>query len=469
MNCPYPRSVSIVMLAVLFSCQNLVAQETGAESMQTSQQAQRLKQQFARELAKLQQMEERLNSLADAHQQAEASGDTIRAMQNKYAYVQLKKEYDASLLELQKLQRMYKSLEAREVDRAVAQQLSQDNDREGAQESAAVAVDKTVRQAKPSHSVEALLQEEHALFNRRLTLEAGVTYSHSDRKQLVLNGFLALDAIFLGNIALEGVESDIFRYDLSARYGLTDRLNINLNVPFIQRTTNYQKGGADSSAIVGETEVTRDPTLGDASLGMSYQILREGPRNPDVVWNLSLTGPSGEHPYGVPTVDVPTNDPDDPAGVMQVPAELPTGSGVWTATTGASFVRTLDPAIIFANIAYSYTRPESFSDIQAQSYDQPGEIDLGDTWQYGVGIAFAFNDQLSMNMSYTQALTRVSKTRNEGEGWIEIIGSKSNSATLGVGVTYAMTRHLAMVTNVGAGLTADAPDLTFSVKFPYMF
>lgn len=154
---------------------------------------------------------------------------------------------------------------------------------------------------------------------------------------------------------------------------------------------------------------------------------------------------------------------------MQVPSELPTGSGVWTASTGASFVRTLDPAIIFANIAYSYTRQESFSDIQSVEENQPGDVDLGDTWQFGVGIAFAFNDRLSMNMSYSQALTSVSKTRNKGEDWIDIVGSKSNAATLGVGVTYAMTKHLAMVTSMGAGLTADAPDVTFSVKFPYMF
>lgn len=466
MNCLYPRSVPVLMIAAVLSSQVVVAQEDGSASLQESQQAQRLKQQFARELTRLQKIEERLNSLADAHQRAADAGDKVRALQNKYAYVQLKKEYDASLLELQKLQRLYKSVEARQVDREVAERLSQNNGNESNPGSSLVA-DKSVREAKPSHSVEALLQEEHALFNRRLTLEAGITYSHSDRKQLILNGFLALDAIFLGNIALEGVESDIFRYDLSARYGLTNRLNLNLNIPFIHRITNYQKGGAGgTSAIVGETTVTRDPALGDASLGMSYQLIKEGSDIPDIVWNLSLTGPSGEHPYGVTTVEHPTSDP---SVVLEVPKELPTGSGVWTATTGFSFVRTLDPAIIFANIAYSYTRPESFDDIQVVEEEQPGEIDLGDTWQYGVGIAFAFNDRLSMNISYSQALTSISKTRNEGEDWVAIPGSRSNSATLGVGATYAMTKHLAMVTSVGSGLTADAPDLTFSIKFPYMF
>lgn len=471
MNCLYFRPALIIVFAVLLSSHSIaVAQESGTAPLQESQQAQRLKQQFARELAKLQKLEEELNKLADAHQQATDSSDKIRALQNKYAYVQLKKKYDASLLELQKLQRLYKSLEARQIDRDVAEKLSQKNSNSSAPDpdpDPMVVADNSVRQPNPGHSVEALLQEEHALFNRRLTLQAGVTYSHYDRKQLVLNGFLALDAIFLGNIALEGVETDIFRYDLSARYGLSDRMNVNLDVPFIHRITKYQKGGAGgSAAIVGETEVIRYATLGDMSLGVSYQMVKESSNHPDAVWNLTVTGPSGEHPYGVPTVQYQTTEQNV---VLEVPSELPTGSGVWTVTAGASFVRTLDPAIIFANISYSNTLRERFSDIQAVEGKQPGEIDLGNTLQYGVGIAFAFNDRLSMNMSYSQALTGVSRTKNNGEGWVEILGSKSNSANLAIGATYSMTKHLAMVTSVGSGLTADAPDLTFSIKFPYMF
>ena len=57
-----------------------------------------------------------------------------------------------------------------------------------------------VREARPSQSVEDVLREEHALFSDRLTIEPGISYSYSDRSQLALRGFLALDAIFLGLI-----------------------------------------------------------------------------------------------------------------------------------------------------------------------------------------------------------------------------------------------------------------------------
>lgn len=57
-----------------------------------------------------------------------------------------------------------------------------------------------VREARPSQSVENVFREEHALFSDRLTIEPGINYSYSDRSQLALRGFLALDAIFLGEI-----------------------------------------------------------------------------------------------------------------------------------------------------------------------------------------------------------------------------------------------------------------------------
>ncbi|PZP77442.1 MAG: hypothetical protein DI592_17155, partial [Stenotrophomonas maltophilia] len=64
-------------------------------------------------------------------------------------------------------------------------------------------------------SVDDVKQQQSALFSRRFTIENSLTYARYDRKQLTLNGFLALDAIFLGNIAIENVESDSLTYNLA--------------------------------------------------------------------------------------------------------------------------------------------------------------------------------------------------------------------------------------------------------------
>lgn len=462
----YALGIVILSWFTVCSAEELSGEAVADENLR----AQQLKQRFASELAHLQELEQHLNARSEKYQAAVEAGQTAEAERLKREYLLLKEEYDASLLKLQKLQRLYKAEEARRRNREIARQLSDDPQADpAAATTAALPGDAEAAQSRKGKGVETVIQEEHALFNRQLTLEAGMTYTHTDRKQLVLNGFLALDAIFLGNIALEGVETDIVRYDLAARYGLTDRLNLNLNIPFIERRTTYQKGGAGgSSAIVGEATVKRNPTLADISFGISYQLWRESINNPDVVWNLSVTKPTGEHPYGVETE---THETSDESIELQVPEELPTGSGVWGVSSGLSFVKTLDPAVIFANFSYTYTDEEDFGDIEPTEGEgkQPGEVNIGDTWQYGVGLAYAFNDKLSTSMTFTQSFTETSETRLEGEEWQEIIGSSANSATLGFGVTYAISKNLSMVTNVGSGLTADAPDMNFSIKFPYTF
>lgn len=326
--------------------------------------------------------------------------------------------------------------------------------------------EEVVREAKPSRSVETVLQEEHALFDRRLTVEAGLTYAHFDRRQLALNGFLALDAIFLGNISVDEVDADVLTFDVTGRYGLTDRLQLDLNAPFLYRHTNYISGGAGGAAAeLVEEDVSMDFTLGDISAGAYYQVFKETPTRPDVVWNVRLKAPTGTDPYGVDVVEVSGSE-----GNLTVPVELPSGNGLWALSTGLSFVKTVDPALLFANVSYFHNFEGDFDDLDSDPDTvTPGSIKLGDSFQYGLGLAFALNERLSLSMSYSQRFTGKSSRRYQGESWEDIIGSDANAATLNLGTTYSMDEQLSVVSNLGVGLTPDASDFTFSLKFPYTF
>ena len=44
-----------------------------------------------------------------------------------------------------------------------------------------------------------------------------------------------------------------------------------------------------------------------------------------------------------------------------------------------------------------------------------------------------------------------------------------NSANFNIGMTLAATNNLTIVPNLAIGLTEDAPDFSFSLKFPYYF
>lgn len=342
-------------------------------------------------------------------------------------------------------------------------------------QTAALANADTKRQVSPTRSVDDLLSQEHAVFDRRLTLEAGLEYARYDRKQLTLNGFLALDAIFLGNISVENVESDTFTYNLAARYGLTPRTVLSLNVPFIQRSTTYQKGGAGgSAAVVAEEGISDSPYLGDLTAGVSYRLFPETIDRPDIVVSASVAVPTGRRPYGVNwrTIEssVNPNDPNDIPVQFAVPEQQPTGNGIWAASVGASFVKTLDPAILFASIGYTHTLEGSFDDLDINPDTvNPGDVDLGNSFNYGLGIAFALNERSSLSMSLAHKITDKSKIRYNGQDWSDVIGSDGNAATFNLGVTYALTPHLTLVTALGAGLTPDAPDFNIGFKLPYAF
>lgn len=321
-----------------------------------------------------------------------------------------------------------------------------------------------IKEAPASRSAEAVYREQNALFNKTFTLETGISYSHSDRRQLTLDGFLALDAIFLGNINLDHIKSDIVQLDVTGRYGVTDRLQFDFNLPYLYRSSTYESGGVGGSApTLGSHDVT-NTNLGDVSAGAYYRIFPETPTRPDIVWNVRVKAPTGKDPYGIKFRTVPGNNN------LSAPDELPTGNGVWTLSTGVTFVKTIDPAILFANIGYAHNLTRSFSDISGDPLEKvAGEVDLGDSYQLGGGLAFALNERMSMSMSYAHRFTEKSRTKEKGKNWNSIVGSDSSSGSLNFGVTYAMSDNLSMVTNVGVGVTPDAPDVTVGVKFPYNF
>lgn len=332
---------------------------------------------------------------------------------------------------------------------------------------------------KPQRSVEDVLQQEHVLFNRPLTLEAGITYGHYDRRELTLNGFLALDAIFLGNIAIQGIKSDSLTYDFAARYGLTPRLTLNVDAPFIQRWTNYQKGGAGGAAAALAEENTSDPPhVGDLNASANYRLFAETPNRPDVVLTAGVVAPTGRAPYGIDVRTIEdtsnnggTGDNNDNNFVrFAVPSQQATGNGLWAVNLGASAVKTMDPAIAFASVAYQHYFQRHFGDIDTSpDTTTPGSVELGDNFTFGGGVAFAFNDRTSMSFSVVDKIVREARIKIDGKGSQPVIGSLGNIGTLNLGLTYAMTPHLTWVTLLGVGLTPDAPDFTLNVKLPYQF
>jgi len=321
------------------------------------------------------------------------------------------------------------------------------------------------REAGPSLSVENVLQEEHTLFSNKWTIDASFNYTHYDRKQLVLDGFLALDAIFLGDISVDDVESDIISLDFGACYNLTDRWQLGVRVPFLSRYSTYTKNTAADEGVV-QSDVDSSFKLGDMELSSYYQLIPESRSWPDTVWNVRLKAPTGKDPYGIKSI---TREYEG-GSIHTYPSELPTGSGLWAMSTGLSFVKTTDPAILFASIEYTHQFADSFDDISSEvDVTQPGEVRLGDSISYGVGMALALNDRTSLSFAFSQRIQDEAETKLPGGDWEKVTSSDGNAATFTTGVTYAVGSKSAISTSLGIGLTPDSPDFSFSIKFPYSF
>ncbi|WP_372591466.1 hypothetical protein [Guyparkeria sp.] len=438
-------SMLALCVAVGLSAVSPVSSASEAEDVQALRaELEELKQRYVQEVRRLREVDARLLAVQARIEQAEEAPDSAEAVAER------------------------DQPEPAEPAQAEAQAPSADTEAQPQ-----VARTEADKDRATKRSVDDLLQKEHVAFDRPFVIEAGVEYRRYDRSQLTLDGFLALDAIFLGNIAVNNVESDTLEYTIAARYGISPRWNVGISVPFLQRHTTYQKGGAGGAAGAwAEVSNTSDLAIGDTTMNLSYRLLPETRRWPDVVLTGSVTAPTGREPYGIDTdiieyVQDPDNE-DEIRPTFAVPTELATGNGVWGYGLSVSAVKTLDPALLFASLGYTYYGSDSFDDLDSDPDTvTPGDVDLGDSWRYGLGLAFALNDRTSLSMAFSQEFTDQAKVRYEGESWDSLIGSDASSAMFDLGLTYALSPKSTIVTTLGIGLTQDAPDFSIGVRVPY--
>lgn len=312
----------------------------------------------------------------------------------------------------------------------------------------------------------ALVVREHApLFERRFTFDAGINYSYYDRRQLALSGFLALDAIFLGTLNLDQTKASVMTLDVSGRYGLTDRLSVEASVPWVQRDTRFISGGAGgASNEISEVQLTSSG-VGDVSVAAYYQWVKESARWPDLVTSLRVRAPTGRHPFGLKLIQA-----DEENTNLNVPENLPTGTGLWSATFNVSALRTYDPVILFGNLGYTLYRPEEFDDI-SPVLDQlsPAEVSLGNTLQLSAGMAIALNDRSAISFSVANAFSAATHTTAPGDEEMRVPGSSSNSSTFNVGGTYALPSGWTLSSQATLGLTPDAPNFVLGLRASHTF
>ncbi|CAM2142138.1 Transporter [Pararobbsia alpina] len=328
-----------------------------------------------------------------------------------------------------------------------------------------IGTDNKAAEPERTQSEQAVVQKEHApLFDHKLTIDQGLSYTYYDRRQLSLTGFLALDAIFLGNINLDQTKASQYQYDVDVRYGLTDRISIDADLPYMYRSSTFISGGAGgASSSLSDTSVNSS-NIGDVNFGIYYQVLKETNDWPDVVASFRVKSDTGTSPFGIKLV---TGDPNN--NNLITPTRLPTGTGIWNFTAGVSVLKTYDPVVLFGSLSYTYNVAKSFSDISSvQGQVEPAKVKLGDIVQIGAGAAIALSDKTSASLSFTTAVEPETKI-DSGTGYQKVAGSQTNASTMNFGLNQVINKHLTINGSVSIGLTPDAPNFVVGVRFPYTF
>lgn len=298
----------------------------------------------------------------------------------------------------------------------------------------------------------------------RLVLEPSVQFLHSSVNRVSIEGFTILPALLIGVIDIVEVDQNSYIGSLTARYGLTDRLEVDIKGSYLSRedSTRSREVLADGVTAVEATASADGSGIGDIDMGLRFQFNRGGGKWPFLVGNLRVKSDTGTDPFELATKSQLDDSPE-------FSGELPTGSGFWSVNPSLTFIYPTDPVVFFGNVGYLWT----FEDDKGKPTDADGNIigfgkvDPGDAIRMNFGMGLGLNDQSSLSISY--ALDIFSKTSIETASPTKIAGSDVTVGKLLIGYSLRLPGGSPLNLAIGIGATEDAPDTDLTFRMPINF
>jgi len=283
----------------------------------------------------------------------------------------------------------------------------------------------------------------------RLTVDTSFDYTRSSSNRLVYRGVEIVTGIQVGLIEANDADRDTVVTTVAARYGLTKRLEAEIRLPYVHRNDRIVTL-AQRDTTVSRVQELEGSGIGDVEASLRYQINRSYPGKPVYVAGLRVKSDTGLSPFEVHR---------DQFGVAE---ELPVGSGFWGISPTLSVMIPSDPVVLFGNVSYMYTAPESFDRTIGGAFI--GSVNPGDSFGAGFGFGFALNQRFSYSMGYQHQYLTPTKT--------EIGGTHQESPALHIGgfqfgMSYRMTPSTTIATSVEIGATKDSPDVRVSARVPF--
>ncbi len=296
-----------------------------------------------------------------------------------------------------------------------------------------------------------IVSEQRGVLTPRGTLivEPSFQYTNSSVHRVALEGFTFLPALLIGRVDVKKVSRDTYIAAIAARYGITPRFEVEVKLPYVNRsdTTTARPlnlgTNADQQLI---TENVGGNNIGDAELALRYQMTQGQGGWPYLIGNFRAKSHTGTSPYDV--------EFDDKTGLQK---SLPTGSGFWGVQPSLTMIIPSDPAVIFANVSYLWNIERKL--------EQYGRIDPGNAVGVNFGMGLSLNEKASFSLAYD--LSVIGKTKRNGEPIP--LSETLKIGSLLFGYSYRVTPHTSVNISIGAGITADAPDMQLIFRVPTTF
>lgn len=278
--------------------------------------------------------------------------------------------------------------------------------------------------------------------NGNFMWEASLSYSYNDNNRVFLDGYSFIPALVVGLIDIRQIKRHSFIGSVSTRYGLTDRWELEVKVPYVRRDDTQRSRPVSVGVSEDDVFEADGEGLGDVQVSTRYQ-LNEAGHGVIYVANLVASFPTGKSPFEVEFVQ------STPGAVF--PTELPTGSGYLSIQPGLSAIYPTDPGVFFGNFNYAYN--DKTDDAET------GEVDAGDGIGASFGLGVSLNARTSMSLSYSHKHVMESKINDE-----KIDGSELDIGQLIVGYSFRYTAQTNINMSLAVGVTDDAQDVRLNLR-----
>ena len=300
----------------------------------------------------------------------------------------------------------------------------------------------------------------------KYVLEPALQFGYSSSNRVALVGYTIIPALLIGLVDVREVKRNSTTASMTVRRGITNRLELELKVPYVYRSDATVSRELFTGTAVENVFETSGKAIGDVELAGRYQLNNGGVDKPYFIGGLRLKTRTGRDPFEVVT-DCTTRCVGTNATGTGLPINLPTGSGFYSLQPSLTWLMPSDPAIFFGNFSYlhNFKRGNVYRTVLSGEQEPLGEIKPGDVFGFNFGMGLALNDKASLSLGYDHST--IARTYQAGQ---PVPGSvRTQLGTLLLGFSYRINDRRTINVSVGAGLTRDTPDVSLMARMPLTF